>query len=90
MKAKVNRLMVACVLLAGSLGAAAAEGTACFLRVGVLGDVHIDQRHFGEPGGGHSVEVFRTALRSSRDRTRTRVFEFLLNHAESQSRSLTL
>ena len=33
------------------------------LRFGVLGDVHIDQRQFGEPGGGHSVEVFRTALR---------------------------
>ncbi len=33
------------------------------LRFGVLGDVHIDQRHFAEPGGGHSVEVFRTALR---------------------------
>ena len=33
------------------------------LRFGVLGDVHIDQRHFGEPGGGRSVDVFRTALR---------------------------
>ena len=33
------------------------------LRFGVLGDVHIDRWHFGEPGGGHSVNVFRTALR---------------------------
>ena len=39
------------------------HGGTCVLRFGVLGDVHIDQRHFGEPGGGHSVEVFRTALR---------------------------
>ena len=33
------------------------------IRFGVLGDVHIDQRHFGEPGGGSSVAKFRRALR---------------------------
>ena len=33
------------------------------LRFGVLADIHIDERHFGDPGGGHSVEVFRAALR---------------------------
>ena len=45
----------------GQVGWVRAEEPA--VRFGVLGDVHIDQRHFGEPGGGHSVEVFRTALR---------------------------
>ena len=33
------------------------------LRFGVLGDVHIDQRRFGEPDGGRSVARFRQALR---------------------------
>lgn len=53
-------------------GVAMAEETAAILaktsdelalRFGVLADVHIDQRHFDEPSGGRSVEVFRTALR---------------------------
>ena len=55
---------IGCVLALAGLGLAdqvRAEEPA--LRFGVLGDVHIDQRHFGEPGGGRSVEVFRTALR---------------------------
>ncbi|MGI5869666.1 MAG: metallophosphoesterase family protein [Kiritimatiellia bacterium] len=32
------------------------------LKFGVLADIHIDERHFAEPGGGHSVRVFKTAL----------------------------
>jgi len=33
------------------------------LRFGVLADVHLGERHFGEPGGGRAVRVFRQALR---------------------------
>lgn len=39
---------------------AAAEPLA---RFGLISDVHIDQRYFSEPGGGHSVRVFEQALR---------------------------
>ena len=54
--------LVAAVFADGT-GEGSCAGKKPTLRFGVLGDVHIDQRYFGEPGGGHSVEVFRTALR---------------------------
>jgi len=44
-------------------GVADRDRTTPILRFGVLADVHIDERHFAESGGGHSVEVFRRALR---------------------------
>ena len=52
----------------GAIAAVLASGLTAFaeaplLRFGVLGDVHINERGFGEDGGGHSVRVFRQALR---------------------------
>lgn len=38
------------------------------LTFGVLADVHVDEMHFDEPGGGRSVVVFKTALECLRAR----------------------
>ena len=48
--------------LSGGAGAQPESQEEPSARFGVLADIHIDQRHFSEPGGGRSVEVFRKAL----------------------------
>jgi len=45
------------------LSAPASNSSPCRIRIGIVSDVHIDERGFGEPGGGHSVCVFRQTLR---------------------------